>query len=91
MTYVRVTGDDWSRLGPEAGRWAHFVENRAYMRMQNGHCAALEVKRMPSGVVDFFCAIYARRPATCRDLGRGSAECLAELDRKAQAVAVAVQ
>src|ERR1051326_1001869 len=39
--FVRVTGDDWTRLGETAERVAHFLGHRAYMRMIDGHCAAL--------------------------------------------------
>ena len=42
--YVPVKGDDWTRLGADAERWAVFVNNRAFMRMVEGHCAALRVE-----------------------------------------------
>jgi hypothetical protein len=88
---VRVTGDDWSRLGPEAERVAHFIGNRAFMKMADGRCAALEVRAAADGgtAAAYFCAIYARRPQVCRDLGRGSPECEAELMRKAAEVGAA--
>lgn len=76
--YVAVTGDDWSRLGPQAERLAHFIGHRAFMRMANGHCAALSLRRTPSGAPDFFCTIYEQRPRVCRDLARGSPQCEAE-------------
>ncbi|MBI5380675.1 MAG: YkgJ family cysteine cluster protein [Opitutae bacterium] len=82
-TYVRVTGDDWTRLGAEAERVAHFIGHRAFMRMQDGHCAALQVRRCTDGAPELFCTIYDRRPQTCRDLARGSPECEGELLRKA--------
>jgi len=75
-TFVRLTGEDWSRLGPAAERVAHFIGHRAYMRMQAGHCAALERRPGPDGAVDYFCTVYADRPQICRDLARGSPECL---------------
>lgn len=50
-TYVRVTGFDWERLGDERERVAHFIGNRAYMRMEGGHCTALAV-RLIEGAVD---------------------------------------
>lgn len=80
--YVRVTGGDWSRLGPDAERVAHFIGNRAFMRMSGGHCAALERRPAPDGSADFFCTIYERRPQACRDLGRGTPQCLGELGLK---------
>ena len=88
--YVWVRGDDWSRLGAEADRLAHFVRNRAFMRMKDGHCAALEVRHDAAGRPEFFCTIYEHRPEICRDLGRGSPECLGDLETKAAAVAAAL-
>lgn len=81
--FVRVTGDDWARLGDDAERVAHFVGNRAFMRMRGGHCAALEVRRSQDGAPDFFCTLYERRPQICRDLARGSPECDGEIAAKA--------
>lgn len=80
---MRVTGDDWARLGDVAGRMAHFIGNRAFMRMRDGHCAALEVRRSPDGEADFFCTLYERRPQICRDLARGSPECEGEIAARA--------
>lgn len=82
-TYVRVTGDDWSRLGGDAERLAHFLGHRAFMRMSGGHCAALAIRRAADGKAEFFCTIYARRPQICRDLARGSPECQGERATKA--------
>jgi uncharacterized protein len=76
--YVRVTGEDWSRLGERAEELAYFVGNRAFMRMQAGHCSALQVQRGADGQAEFFCTIYEQRPQTCRDLDRGSPECAGE-------------
>lgn len=84
--YIRVTGDDWERLGPAADRVARFIGNRAYMRMEAGRCAALRVERETGR---YFCTIYAVRPQVCRDLGRGSPECLGELAEKGDRPAVA--
>lgn len=84
--YVWVTGHDWERLGPDAERLAHFIGNRAFMRMRDGHCAALEVRPSAGGGPDFLCSIYERRPDICRELGRGSPECLADLEAKAAGV-----
>lgn len=83
-TYVRMTGEDWARLGESAETVAQFVGNRAFMRMREGRCAALEVRvDGATGARDFFCAIYERRPQVCRDLARGSPECEGERARKA--------
>lgn len=93
-TYVRVSGDDWERLGAEAERVAHFIGNRAFMRMKAGaaggagYCAALEVREKAEGAGgrEFFCTVYERRPQVCRDLARGSPECEGELAAKAERV-----
>lgn len=82
--YVWIRGDDWSRLGDEAERLAHFIGHRAFMKMRDGHCAALEVRTTAEGAKEFFCTIYERRPEICRDLARGSPECEAELETKGQ-------
>lgn len=82
-TYVRVTGADWSRLGGAAERLAHFVGHRAFMRMSDGHCAALAVRRAADGAAEFFCTAYAVRPDICRGLARGSPECEGERATKA--------
>lgn len=82
-TYVRVTGEDWTRLGPNAERVAHFLGHRAYMRLEAGHCAALQVRAGTGGGRDYFCSIYEARPQVCRDLLRGSPECQGELGAKA--------
>lgn len=81
--FVRVTGADWARLGARAEELAHFIGHRAYMRMRDGHCAALDVRRDEvSGAADFFCTIYEQRPQICRDLARGSPECAGEIETK---------
>ena len=81
-TYVRVSGEDWTRLGAEAESVAQFIGHRAYMRMQEGHCAALALRRGADGGREFFCTVYDQRPQVCRDLARGSPACLGELTVK---------
>jgi Fe-S-cluster containining protein len=73
--YVRVTGDDFSRLGDDAERLTAFIGNRAFMRMAEGRCAALEAGTEP-GI--FQCSVYERRPQVCRELERGSPACAGE-------------
>jgi hypothetical protein len=73
--YVEVKGSDYARLGAAAERLVHFIGNRAYMRMIDGHCAALAVDVENRR---FRCTVYDGRPATCRDLERGSPACLGE-------------
>ncbi len=84
---MRVTGGDWERLGVEADRVARFVGHRAYMKMTDGHCAALALRRTAEGDPEFFCTIYEKRPQVCRDLERGSPECEGERATKAERVA----
>jgi Fe-S-cluster containining protein len=86
-TYVRVSGDDWTRLGDDAESVARFVGQRAYMRMEDGHCIALQPSTRRGQPPVFFCSIYAKRPQICRDLKRGAPECQGELSTKAHRVA----
>ena len=86
-TYIRVSGDDWTRLGDDAERVARFVGQRAYMRMEDGHCIALQITTKRGQPPVFFCEIYEKRPQICRDLRRGSPECQGELTTKAHRVA----
>ena len=87
-TYVRVSGDDWSRLGADVGRLVHFIGNRAFMKMAGGRCGALALREAAGagGGTEYFCTVYSRRPQVCRDLGRGSPECEGELVRKGAAL-----
>ena len=92
--FVRVDGADWTRLGGEAERVAHFLGNRAFMKMREGHCAALELRNAPDGYdvsggagMEYFCTVYEKRPQICRDLARGSPECMGELTAKAERTA----
>jgi hypothetical protein len=81
-SYVRVSGDDWHRLGGDAGRVAEFDGHRAYLKIHDGHCAALQIQAEPDGRRAYFCSIYERRPQICRDLARGSPQCEAEIELK---------
>jgi Fe-S-cluster containining protein len=76
-----VTGPDWTRLGDTAERLAHFIGHRAYMKMTDGHCAALSLRATPAGEPEYFCTVYENRPQICRDLARGSPECEGERSR----------
>jgi Fe-S-cluster containining protein len=84
--YVWVNGYDWTRLGAEAERLAHFIGNRAFMKMHDGHCAALAITQREDGTPYFCCTIYENRPEICRILERGSPECLGELETKSDRV-----
>lgn len=79
-SYVQVSGDDHERLGEDADRLVHFIGNRAYMRMVDGHCAALRI--LPPG--RFECTVYERRPEICRALERGSPQCRGEIAEKGE-------
>jgi len=79
--YVWITGFDWERLGADVERLAHFIGNRAFMKMRGGHCAALEIRPATQGT-RFHCSVYENRPEICRMLERGSPECLSELETK---------
>ena len=81
--YVWVTGYDWTRLAEQAERHAHFIGNRAFMKMHEGHCAALAITRLDDDTLHFHCTVYEQRPEICRMLERGSPECLGELETKA--------
>ena len=90
VRHVRVSGEDYARLGEDAEDWVIWVGNEAYLRRAEltsdggdgppviHACAAL---RIEGG--RFLCAIYERRPATCRDLERGGPACAAEREAKA--------
>jgi hypothetical protein len=86
--YAPVTGDDYARLGDAAARLVTWEENRAYMRIEDGHCAALAIDETSGR---FVCTVYATRPSICRDLARGSPQCagerLAKADRPVRALA----
>jgi uncharacterized protein len=85
--YLRVFGLDHDRLGSDAERLTHFIGNRLYMQLSEGHCAALTLEP-ESG--RYLCSIYDRRPDVCRWLQRGSGHCRAErvekLDRARDAL-----
>jgi uncharacterized protein len=77
--YLRVFGTDYERLDADAERLTHSIENRVYMRLSDGHCAALRVEPETGR---FLCGIYERRPDVCRWLERGSGYCRAERAEK---------
>ncbi|HYQ47274.1 MAG TPA: YkgJ family cysteine cluster protein [Polyangiaceae bacterium] len=79
--YVRVTGEDYSRIGNRVEELTHFEGNRCYMNMHEGHCAALVIEPLSR---QFVCSIYESRPSICRDLARGSPECQGEIHEKGQ-------
>lgn len=85
---IRVTGSDHARLGDLlAERFTAFVGHRCYMRLEDGHCAALDVHS--DGV--FACAVYDARPSICRELSRGSPACNGERWEKVDRTVVALE
>jgi len=86
--FVRVTGDDHARLGDEAAKLVTFVGNRAYMRLEDGHCAAL---RIDTDTRRFVCRVYRARPELCRELERGSAQCRGERATKSERARAVLQ
>jgi uncharacterized protein len=86
--YVRVFGYDWDRLDERARAFTHFLGNRCYLRLDEGHCAALVID--PSGP-RFTCAIYEMRPDACRSLERGSGACRADRHEKRERPLLAVE
>lgn len=84
--YVRVSENDWKRLGPDVDDWARRVGGQGYMRMEDGHCRALQITTPRGQPPVFFCAIYDKRPQVCRDLTQGKNACQLELSTKASRV-----
>lgn len=80
-SYVQVDGADHARIGERVDALTVFDGNRCYMRMSDGHCAALVVDVTTRR---FVCSIYEARPSTCRDLERGSPACRGEIHEKGQ-------
>jgi hypothetical protein len=66
-------------MDDRARELTHFIENRCYMRLEDGHCAALVIDA-ERGLL--LCSIYDMRPDCCRALERGSGACRGELHEK---------
>lgn len=78
---MRVDGFDHARLAERVEDLTVFVGNRCYMRLFEGHCAALVIDVKTRR---FVCSVYETRPRICRDLQRTSDECQAEIHVKEQ-------
>jgi Fe-S-cluster containining protein len=92
--YVRVFGYDWDRMDDRARTFAHFLGNRCYLRIEDGHCAALVIE--PGDARDaraprYLCSIYEVRPDACRALERGSGACRGERHEKGERPLLAVE
>jgi len=86
--YVRVFGVDYDRMDDHARSLTDFIGNRCYMRISDGHCAAL----IPDPETrQFVCSIYPMRPDACRSLDRGSSACHGELSLKADRPLLALE
>jgi hypothetical protein len=86
--YVRVFGVDHDRMGDRAAEFTHFLGNKCYMRLEDGHCAALRIDPVARR---FACTIYEVRPDACRSLERGSPACRAEIHEKGARPPLAVE
>jgi uncharacterized protein len=80
-TYARVSGSDHTRLAERAEALTVFVGNRCYMRLVDGHCAALFIDVASRR---FVCSVYETRPTVCRELERNSPACEAEIHEKSE-------
>lgn len=86
--YVRVFGVDLDRMDERARSFADFVGQACFMRLDDGHCAALTIDPVQKR---FVCAIYPMRPDVCRSLERGSGQCRADRHEKTERTLVAVE
>lgn len=84
--YLLLLGIDQERLGSDAERLTHWIDGRRYMRLESGHCAALDVQADGQ----FLCSIYERRPDVCRWLERGSGTCRGDIATKSLLSAAAL-
>jgi len=86
--YIRVFGVDHDRMDDRARALTDFIGNRCYMRIEDGHCAALVLE---PDTRRFVCSIYPMRPDACRALERASSSCLGELTTKAERPLLALE
>jgi Fe-S-cluster containining protein len=70
-TYVQVQEEESQAL--EKAQAYVKRDGALYLRMHQGHCAQLA-----HADGDWVCQVYPDRPSTCRQLKRGSPECLEE-------------
>ncbi|MBI5538206.1 MAG: YkgJ family cysteine cluster protein [Deltaproteobacteria bacterium] len=85
--YLRVWGVDHERMGDGVAQHTTFIGNQCFMRIEDGHCAAL--------VIDpdrrrFSCSIYEQRSDACRSLVAGTSACLGEMHEKGDRPAIAI-
>jgi uncharacterized protein len=93
--YVRVFGCDMDRMDDEALQYTDFLGHQCFLRIEDGHCAALQIDPgdpgRPGSQPRFTCAIYDMRPDVCRSLERGSGACRADRHEKAERPLIAVE
>lgn len=77
---MRVFDGDWDRMDTRAQSFTSRLDNRRFMRIDDGRCAALLVD-VERGT--FACGIYEKRPDVCRSLDRGTSICVDERRAKA--------
>lgn len=75
-------------MDERAQAYTEFSDNQCFMRIEDGHCAALVVD---ADTGTFTCAIYPMRPETCRSFERGSGTCRADYDLKGERVDVLLE
>jgi Fe-S-cluster containining protein len=63
------------------GRYVVRLQGRVYLRMQQGHCAALHARQG-----HFSCRIYSERPKVCHVVEPGNRECLTARRKRGLAV-----
>jgi len=84
--HVWVSGSDHARLTPEERKRLTFFEGTTcFMRMTDGHCAALELVD-----AQWKCSVYERRPFLCREFARGGSACRHESETKGVATRAAL-
>jgi Fe-S-cluster containining protein len=89
--YIRVFGVDLERMDDRARAYTDFDGHRCYMRIEDGHCAALVIDPNAAGGPTFRCSIYEARPDCCRWLERGSGACRGERHEKHERPLLAVE
>jgi Fe-S-cluster containining protein len=76
--YVAVSGPDRDRMDRRsASRYVVHSGGRLYLKMVNGHCAALHARQG-----HYSCRIYGIRPTVCHVVEPGSRECLVARRRR---------
>jgi Fe-S-cluster containining protein len=75
--YVELKGVDHARLSAdERSRLTVFHGTLCYIKMVDGHCAALVREGS-----EWLCSVYERRPQLCRDYERGGPACGVDRER----------